>query len=169
MNYIINVFNMLRLLFGMPNFERRQALKAPTLGWWSPPTNLNRPRKGTVGSAGLDVRASEDVTLLPGIPTSIRTDLFFTIPEGYNLEVRGRSGLAFNYHVLAFNGTIDDDYTGELKIMLVNHGTEPFWIREGAYVAQLILHKTVPYHLVLNTHRPAPTAHLGFGSTGTGA
>ena len=167
MNHIVNVFKMLALLFGMADFDRKQALKTPTLGWWSP-NSTKEPRVGTFGSAGIDVRASEDVTLMPGVPTSIGTDLFFTIPKGYNLEVRGRSGWAFNHHVFSFNGTIDDDYTGELKMLLINHGTQPFWVREGQFVAQVILHETVPCHLKLTDTKPYPTAHTGFGSTGTG-
>ena len=167
MQHIINLFKMLNLLFSLPNFERRKPAPQPTVGYWntSNAPNNNAPRKATEGSAGIDIPAGEDIELLPNVPTAIKTGLFFVIAEGYNLEIRGRSGLAFNNNIFSFNGTIDHDYTGELKVLLLNHGTQPFKIREGQYIAQAVLHKTAECAIVSLSEKPAPTTHLGFGST----
>jgi dUTP pyrophosphatase len=102
---------------------------------------LPLPAYATVGAAGMDVVAAEDVTLAPGARHAVATGLALAIPEGYEIQVRPRSGLALKHGITVPNtpGTIDSDYRGELKVILINHGTEPFVIARGDRVAQLVL------------------------------
>jgi dUTP pyrophosphatase len=100
------------------------------------------PAYETEHSAGLDLRASIDtpVALAPGARLLIGTGLFFEIPVGYEAQIRPRSGLALKYGITVLNapGTIDADYRGEVKVLLINHGNEPFIINPGERVAQVI-------------------------------
>jgi dUTP pyrophosphatase len=102
---------------------------------------LELPRYATQGAAGMDVLAAEDVTLAPGARHAVATGLAVAIPPGYEIQVRPRSGLALKHGIGVPNtpGTIDSDYRGELKVILINHGAEPFAIRRGDRVAQLVL------------------------------
>ena len=102
---------------------------------------LDLPAYATEGAAGMDVLAAEDVTLEPGARHAVATGLSVAIPYGYEIQVRPRSGLALKHGITVPNtpGTIDSDYRGELKAILVNHGTEPFAIRRGDRIAQLVL------------------------------
>jgi dUTP pyrophosphatase len=102
---------------------------------------LELPRYATDGAAGMDVLSAEDVTLEPGSRHAVATGLAVAIPPGYEIQVRPRSGLALKHGISVPNtpGTIDSDYRGELKVILINHGTEPFAIRRGDRVAQLVL------------------------------
>jgi dUTP pyrophosphatase len=102
---------------------------------------LDLPKYATDGAAGMDVLAAEDVTLAPGTRHAVATGLAVAIPPGYEIQVRPRSGLALKHGISVPNapGTIDSDYRGELKIILINHGAEPFPIRRGDRVAQLVL------------------------------
>ena len=102
---------------------------------------LELPRYATDGAAGMDVLAAEDVTLEPGARHAVATGLAVAIPPGYEIQVRPRSGLALKHGISVPNtpGTIDSDYRGELKVILVNHGAEAFAIRRGDRVAQLVL------------------------------
>jgi len=106
---------------------------------------LALPAYETEGSAGLDVRAAvaEDapLTLAPGARAMVETGLSVAIPEGYELQMRPRSGLAAKHGITCLNspGTIDSDYRGELKVILINHGAEPFVIRRGERIGQLVL------------------------------
>ena len=130
---------------------------------------LPLPSYATPGAAGMDVVAAEDLDLGPGQRHAVGTGFRVAIPEGYEIQVRPRSGLAFKHGISVPNtpGTIDSDYRGELKILLINHGAEAFAIRRGDRIAQL-----VPAAVTLasfdeveeldNTHRGAG----GFGSTG---
>ncbi|QYU68544.1 dUTP diphosphatase [Leptolyngbya sp. 15MV] len=94
---------------------------------------LDLPRYATPGAAGMDVVAAEDVMLEPGARHAVATGLALAIPPGYEIQVRPRSGLALKHGVSVPNtpGTIDSDYRGELKVILINHGEEPFAIRRG--------------------------------------
>ncbi len=100
------------------------------------------PQYQTHGSAGMDLRAflSEEVNILPGSYELIPTGLMMEIPEGYEAQVRPRSGLALKHGVTVLNspGTIDSDYRGEVKVILINHGKEPFGVKNGDRIAQLI-------------------------------
>jgi dUTP diphosphatase len=102
---------------------------------------LELPRYATAGAAGMDVLAAEDVTLAPGARHAVATGLAVAIPPGYEIQVRPRSGLALKHGIAVPNtpGTIDSDYRGELKVILINHGSEPFPIHRGDRIAQLVL------------------------------
>ena len=102
---------------------------------------LDLPRYATCGAAGMDVVSAEDVTLAPGARHAVATGLAVAIPPGYEIQVRPRSGLALKHGITVPNtpGTIDSDYRGELKVILINHGSEPFPIARGDRVAQLVL------------------------------
>ena len=101
---------------------------------------LPLPSYATPGAAGLDVVAAEDLDLMPGQRHAVATGFRVAIPEGYEIQVRPRSGLAFKHGVTVPNtpGTIDSDYRGELKVLLINHGSDPFPVRRGERIAQLV-------------------------------
>ena len=102
---------------------------------------LALPAYATGGAAGMDVVSAEDVTIAPGARHAVATGLAVAIPAGYEIQVRPRSGLALKHGISVPNapGTIDSDYRGELKVILINHGDEPFAIARGDRVAQLVL------------------------------
>lgn len=102
---------------------------------------LDLPRYATDGAAGMDVVSAENVQIDPSARHAVATGLSMAIPPGYEIQVRPRSGLALKHGITVPNtpGTIDSDYRGELKIILINHGAEPFEIRRGDRVAQLVL------------------------------
>jgi len=101
---------------------------------------LPLPSYATPGAAGLDVVAAEDLDLAPGQRHAVATGFAVAIPAGFEIQVRPRSGLAFKHGLSVPNapGTIDSDYRGELKVLLINHGAEPFAIRRGERIAQLV-------------------------------
>lgn len=130
---------------------------------------LPLPAYATSGAAGMDVVSAEDVTLAPAARHAVATGLALAIPEGYEIQVRPRSGLALKHGITVPNtpGTIDSDYRGELKVILINHGAEPFVIQRGDRVAQLVLAPVVQaawdeVEELDATERGAG----GFGSTG---
>ena len=104
---------------------------------------LDLPSYQTPGSAGLDLRAAVTVpiVLAPGARTLVPTGLKLAIPQGYEGQVRPRSGLALKHGLTVLNspGTIDSDYRGEVQVILANLGTEPFTIERGMRVAQLVI------------------------------
>jgi dUTP pyrophosphatase len=102
---------------------------------------LDLPRYATAGAAGMDIVSAEDVSIAPGACHAVATGLSVAIPQGFEIQVRPRSGLAFKHGITVPNtpGTIDSDYRGELKVLLINHGTEDFAIARGDRVAQLIV------------------------------
>ena len=101
---------------------------------------LPLPSYATPGAAGMDVVAAEDLDLQPGQRHAVATGFRVAIPEGYEIQVRPRSGLAFKHGITVSNtpGTIDSDYRGELKVLLINHGSESFPVRRGERIAQLV-------------------------------
>lgn len=131
--------------------------------------DLPLPAYATAGAAGMDVVAAETMTLDPGARAAVATGFAMAIPEGYEVQVRPRSGLALRHGITCLNtpGTIDHDYRGEVKVILVNLGQAPFAVVRGERIAQLV---------------PAPVRHArlaevatlddtvrgtgGFGSTG---
>jgi len=131
--------------------------------------DLPLPAYATEGAAGMDVVAAEDVDLAPGARHAVATGLAVAIPANYEIQVRPRSGLAFKYGVTVANapGTIDSDYRGELKVILINLGAEPFEVRRGDRVAQLVL-APVTRGSWLEVEELDDTARGegGFGSTG---
>ena len=130
---------------------------------------LELPAYATSGAAGMDVLSAEDVTLAPGMRHAVATGLSMAIPDGYEIQVRPRSGLAFKYGITVPNtpGTIDSDYRGELKVLLINHGTEDFVITRGERVAQLVLAPvTQALWQEVETLDDTARGSGGFGSTG---
>jgi len=101
---------------------------------------LPLPRYASEDAAGLDVAAAEELTLEPGQRHAVATGFAIEIPRGYEVQVRPRSGLAMKHGITCLNtpGTIDSDYRGEVKVILVNLGQEPFDIRRGERIAQLV-------------------------------
>ncbi len=102
---------------------------------------LDLPHYATAGAAGMDAVSAEDISLAPGERHAVATGLALAIPKGYEIQVRPRSGLALKHGISVPNtpGTVDSDYRGELKVILINHGTEAFAIKRGDRVAQLVL------------------------------
>ena len=102
---------------------------------------LDLPAYATGGAAGMDVLSAEQVTIQPGKRHAVATGLALAIPEGYEIQVRPRSGLALKHGITVPNtpGTIDSDYRGELKVILINHGEDAFAISRGDRIAQLVL------------------------------
>jgi dUTP pyrophosphatase len=130
---------------------------------------LPLPAYATEHSAGLDVVAAEDLTLAPGARHAVATGFAIAIPEGFEVQVRPRSGLALKHGITCLNtpGTIDSDYRGEVKVILANLGPEPFEVRRGERIAQL-----VPAPVLRAAFREAEALDStqrgagGFGSTG---
>lgn len=134
---------------------------------------LELPEAATAHSAGIDLRAAvpedEPVTLAPGAHALIPTGLAMALPDGTEGQVRPRSGLAFKHGVTVLNspGTIDADYRGEVKVLLINHGAEPFEVVRGERIAQLVVAQYVQSRFTV-VEDLAETARGtgGFGSTG---
>lgn len=129
------------------------------------------PAYKTTGAAGADVCAflESSVAIEPGKTVMIPTGLFFEIPEGYEIQVRPRSGLAFKNSVTVINtpGTIDSDYRGELNVLLINHGTEKFVVNSGDRIAQIIVAPvTQGIFTVVDSLSDTERGAGGFGSTG---
>ncbi|MBQ5400119.1 MAG: dUTP diphosphatase [Treponema sp.] len=125
----------------------------------------------TSGAAGADVCALVDspVTIEPGCTKMIPTGLFFEIPEGYEIQVRPRSGLAFKNAVTVINtpGTIDSDYRGELNVLLINHGKENFTVNSGDRIAQIVVSPvTLGLFSQVESISETERGSGGFGSTG---
>lgn len=99
---------------------------------------LPLPSYATAGAAGLDVVAAEDVLIEPGGRHPVATGFALAIPDGYEVQVRSRSGLAVRHGITCLTGTIDSDYRGEVMVVLANLGAEPFAVRRGERIAQLV-------------------------------
>ncbi|HEV7661754.1 MAG TPA: dUTP diphosphatase [Allosphingosinicella sp.] len=99
---------------------------------------LPLPAYGSGHAVGLDVVAAESLTLAPGARHAVATGIALAIPHGYEVQVRSRSGTAVRNGITCLTGTIDSDYRGELKVVLVNLGAEPFEILRGERIAQLV-------------------------------
>ena len=134
---------------------------------------LELPAYGTAGAAGMDLRAAVPqefpVNIPPGGRALIPTGLSIAVPEGYEAQVRPRSGLAVKHGITCLNtpGTIDSDYRGEVHALLINHGAEPFEVRRGERIAQMVIARYEravwrEVEALSETERGAG----GFGSTG---
>jgi dUTP pyrophosphatase len=99
---------------------------------------LPLPAYGSAHAVGLDVVAAESLTLAPGARHAVATGIAVAIPHGFEIQVRSRSGTAVRNGITCLTGTIDSDYRGELKVVLVNLGNEPFAISRGERIAQLV-------------------------------
>ncbi|MEL7041021.1 MAG: dUTP diphosphatase [Pseudomonadota bacterium] len=134
---------------------------------------LDLPAYETLGAAGMDVRAAlaegAPLVLRPGDKAMVPTGLSLAIPTGYEIQMRPRSGLAAKHGITCLNtpGTIDSDYRGEVKVILINHGTEAFIIERGERIGQMVLAPVT--RLVWNVVDQLDDTDRGsggFGSTG---
>ena len=137
--------------------------------------HLPLPAYQTAGAAGMDLQAAlgpDTVMLLPGMRTAVPTGLHLSMPPTMEAQIRPRSGLALKQGVTVVNapGTIDSDYRGEIKILLINLGQEPVEITDGMRIAQMVLSPILRPEI---THRDTldetERGSGGFGSTGTGS
>ncbi|MSO71092.1 MAG: dUTP diphosphatase [Alphaproteobacteria bacterium] len=133
--------------------------------------DLPLPEYATHGAAGMDLLAAvgDPLVIAPGARACVPTGIAIALPEGFEAQVRPRSGLAFKQGVTCLNspGTIDADYRGEVAVLLINHGQEPFTVTRGLRIAQLVVAPVVTARwrkvaALLDTARGAG----GFGSTG---
>ena len=129
------------------------------------------PSYQTAGSSGFDLLAAcdSDITLNPGERTLVPTGISFSLPQGYEAQIRPRSGLAIKNGITLPNtpGTIDSDYRGEVKVIVMNLGQDPFVIKRGMRIAQAVIAEVVKARLIVAdnldaTHRGSG----GFGHTG---
>jgi dUTP pyrophosphatase len=130
---------------------------------------LPLPAYATSGAAGMDIVSAEQVTIAAGARHAVATGLAVAIPEGYEIQVRPRSGLALKHGISVPNtpGTIDSDYRGELKVILINLGDEPFAIARGDRIAQLVLAPVVQAAWdEVDELDATDRGEGGFGSTG---
>lgn len=130
---------------------------------------LPLPQYASEAAAGLDITSAEDLVLDPGRRHAVATGLAIEIPHGFEVQVRPRSGLAIKHGVTCLNtpGTIDSDYRGEVKVILINHGDEPFPIRRGERIAQLVPAPVLRAHFSEANELAGTTRGSGgFGSTG---
>lgn len=135
---------------------------------------LNLPVRQSAGAAGMDLMAAippgATLTIAPGERMLVPTGLAISLPEGLEAQVRSRSGLALKHGMSVLNapGTIDCDYRGEIGVILVNHGREPFTISRGDRIAQLVIAPVVFAELVeVEDLHESARGSRGFGSTGT--
>ena len=136
---------------------------------------LELPSYGTPGAAGMDLRAAipddAPITLAPGQRAMVPTGLSIAVPEGFEAQVRPRSGLAVKHGISCVNtpGTIDSDYRGEVHVVLINLGQEPFTLRRGERIAQMVIaaYARVEWDEVETLSETSRGAG-GFGSTGRG-
>jgi dUTP pyrophosphatase len=133
--------------------------------------DLPLPDYATAGSAGVDLTAAVDepLTIPPGERRLVPTGLAIALPEGYEAQVRPRSGLALNHGVTVLNspGTIDADYRGEVKVIMLNTGAEPFIVSRGMRIAQMVVAPVVRLRWECVDALPeSGRATGGFGSTG---
>lgn len=137
------------------------------------PHGVGLPAPATAGAAGIDLAAAvpddAPLTLSPGARALVPTGLALALPEGFEGQVRPRSGLAAHHGVTVLNapGTVDADYRGEVKVILINLGTEPFVVRRGERIAQLVVAPVTAVTLVPVATLPRTVRGTGgFGSTG---
>jgi len=131
------------------------------------------PKYMSEGAAGLDLAASlesvDQVVIEPGARTLIGSGLALELPRGYEAQVRPRSGLALKHGVTVLNspGTVDEDYRGEVKVLLINHGSEPFTIKNGERIAQLVIAPVSRVELIESDLNDTRRGAGGYGHTGT--
>ena len=131
--------------------------------------DLELPHYASDAAAGLDIRSAEELVLEPGQRHAVATGFAVEIPHGFEVQVRPRSGLAIKHGITCLNtpGTIDSDYRGEVKVILINLGTEPFPIRRGDRIAQLVPAPVLRAHFTeVQVLEASARGAAGFGSTG---
>ena len=127
------------------------------------------PTRAHPNDAGFDLYASESVEIAPGLSVTVGTGIALELPSGTEGQIRPRSGLARNHCVTVLNspGTIDEDYRGEIKIVLINHGATPFRVEPGLRIAQLVVQRRLPVEVTeVKTVTGTSRGARGFGSTG---
>ena len=130
---------------------------------------LPLPAYASAGAAGMDVVAAEDVELPPGGRHAVATGFAMAVPDGFEVQVRPRSGLALRHGVTCLNtpGTVDSDYRGEVKVILANLGDEPFRVARGERIAQLVPAPVIRAELAeVEALGDTVRGAGGFGSTG---
>jgi dUTP pyrophosphatase len=129
---------------------------------------LPLPCYATPRSAGLDLRAWEDMEIYPCEHALVRTGLLMAIPIGYEGQVRPRSGIALGHRVTVLNapGTIDADYRDEVKVILVNHGNNTFHVKRGDRIAQLVIAPVKQVEIEEVKELPTTSRKGGLGHTG---
>ncbi|HMR32303.1 MAG TPA: dUTP diphosphatase [Geminicoccaceae bacterium] len=134
--------------------------------------DLPLPAYATPGASGLDLLAAAEAVIEPGRWAAVPTGIRIALPTGTEAQVRPRSGLAARHGLTVLNapGTIDADYRGEIKVLLVNHGCEPFRVSRGMRIAQLVLAPVLGgrWREVAIDPEGTGRGEGGFGSTGTG-
>ncbi len=133
---------------------------------------IDLPCYASDDASGADVRASikESIFIQSGKAALIPTSLHFAIPQGYEIQIRPRSGLAYKHQITVLNtpGTIDADYRGEVSIILINHGEKIFEVKPGMRIAQMVLAAVLQAEFVLeDVLVPTTRGEGGFGHTGT--
>lgn len=131
--------------------------------------DLPTPKYAHYGDAGMDVYSAEDYILKPGEKKIFSTGLKFEIPEGYELQVRPRSGLAAKHGITVLNspGTLDFQYRGILGVILINHSKEDFEVKRGDRIAQIVFNKFETAELIeVDELSETVRGEGGFGSTG---
>jgi dUTP pyrophosphatase len=133
--------------------------------------DLPLPRYATEGSSGMDLVADveAEVILKPGDIKLVSAGIYISMPRGYEAEIRPRSGLALKHGISLVNtpGTIDSDYRGLINIILINHGKEPFTIRRGDRIAQMVIKEIIKADIEVREQLDDTVrSHGGFGHTG---
>jgi dUTP diphosphatase len=131
--------------------------------------DLPLPAYATAGSAGLDLRAADAFTLKPGERALVPTGIAIALPQGFEAQVRPRSGLAVKHGVTVLNapGTIDADYRGEIKVPMINHGSDDFVIARGDRIAQMVIAPvTIAALTEVDRLEETERGSGGFGSSG---
>ena len=127
------------------------------------------PQYQTQEAAGFDLHSVEDVVIAPNERKLIGTGLSFEIPKGYEIQIRPRSGLAYKHGITVLNspGTIDSDYRGEIKALLINHSNESFEIKVGERIAQAVIQEVIQATFEeVEELNDTTRGNKGFGSTG---
>ncbi len=131
------------------------------------------PKYATAGSAGADIYANiqdtDGLCLGPGQNALVPTGLFMEIPQGYEVQIRPRSGLAAKFGVTVLNtpGTIDSDYRGEVKVILINHGSKAYTVKDGDRIAQMVIASVIQCDFIsVEEINSSERGVGGFGSTG---
>jgi dUTP pyrophosphatase len=165
-----------------PKLKFQRAVKTPVVKKEEPKVVTNNlqvqiqvdgegtvPTKATIGSAGYDVRAAERVLIYAGMAKLVKTGIKLAIPDGYEAQVRSRSGMSLKHNVIVLNapGTIDSDYRGEIGVILMNVGKNDYEVEPGEKIAQLVFARveTVDFTKVV-IENDTQRGEGGFGSTG---
>jgi dUTP pyrophosphatase len=126
-----------------------------------------KPTKGSVHAAGYDLYSTEDVSIPSCVHHLIKTNISIEIPEGFYGRIAPRSGLAYKNGIDVLAGVIDSDYRGDIGVILMNHGDEPFQVSKGDRIAQIIIEKHYDFPLtVVKEIEETNRGEGGFGSTG---